>query len=97
MKSAQGKRGSVFNVREYDLKFRIVTKKFKEVKAEEIPDINKPKIINPMEEGAKLMNDVLKGGYNVHPVPPPNSDTTESIKIKYDRNSNKIEKLFILG
>jgi hypothetical protein len=62
IKSAQGNRGNVFNVREYDLKFKIVTKKFKEVKQEEMPDINNPKIINAMEDGAKLMKEVLNGG-----------------------------------
>jgi hypothetical protein len=97
IKSAQGNRGNVFNVREYDLKFKIVTKKFKDVKQEEMPDINNPKIINAMEDGAKLMKEVLNGGYSVHPVPPPNSDIIESIIRANDKNNIKIEKLFILG
>jgi hypothetical protein len=53
MKRDQGNNGSVFKVKEYDLKLRIVTKKFKEVKHEEIPDINKPDIMNAMLPGAK--------------------------------------------
>ena len=40
---------------------------------EDIPDINNPKIRFPVLEGDKLMKEVLNGGYNVHPVPPPNS------------------------
>jgi len=30
-------------------------------------------------EGDKLMKEVLNGGYNVHPVPPPNSEIKEKI------------------
>ena len=41
---------------------------------EDIPDINNPKIRFPVLEGDKLMKEVLNGGYNVHPVPPPNSE-----------------------
>ena len=47
---------------------------------EDIPEINKPKIRNPVLEGDKLMKEVLNGGYNVHPVPPPNSEIIERIK-----------------
>ena len=48
---------------------------------EDIPEINNPKIRFPVLEGDKLMKEVLNGGYNVHPVPPPNSEIKE-IKIK---------------
>ena len=44
---------------------------------EDIPEINKPKIRFPVLEGDKLMKEVLNGGYNVHPVPPPNSEIKE--------------------
>ena len=30
-------------------------------------------------EGDKLIKEVLNGGYNVHPVPPPNSEIKERI------------------
>ena len=40
---------------------------------EDIPDINNPKTMEAVLEGDKLMKEVLNGGYNVHPVPPPNS------------------------
>ncbi len=47
---------------------------------EDIPEINNPKIRFPVLEGDKLMKEVLNGGYNVHPVPPPNSEIIERIK-----------------
>jgi hypothetical protein len=43
------------------------------------------------------MKEVLNGGYNVHPVPPPNSEIKERIAKKYERKRTEIEKLFILG
>ena len=46
---------------------------------EDIPDINNPKTITAVLEGDKLMKEVLNGGYNVHPVPPPNSPGTRSL------------------
>jgi hypothetical protein len=49
------------------------------VRHEDIPDNNNPRIRFPVLEGDKLIKEVLNGGYNVHPVPPPNSDTKESI------------------
>ena len=39
-----------------------------------------PKIRFPVLEGDKLMKEVLNGGYNVHPVPPPNSEIKERIR-----------------
>ena len=64
---------------------------------EDIPDINNPKIINAVLEGDKLIKEVLKGGYNVHPVPPPNSEIIEIIMKRYERDRIKIDKLFTLG
>ena len=53
---------------------------------EDIPDINNPKTMKAVLEGDKLMKEVLNGGYNVHPVPPPNSEIKERIrKIIYSR------------
>ena len=43
------------------------------------------------------MKEVLNGGYNVHPVPPPNSEIKERITKRYERERIKIEKLFTLG
>jgi hypothetical protein len=31
------------------------------------------------------MKEVLNGGYNVHPVPPPNSEIKERITKRYER------------
>ena len=62
-----------------------------------MPDSNNPNIRFPVEEGDKLIKEVLKGGYNVHPVPPPKSDIKERISNIYERKRTKIEKLFTLG
>jgi len=43
------------------------------------------------------MKEVLNGGYNVHPVPPPNSETIERTMKRYERDRTKIDKLFTLG
>merc|ERR1712039_277291 len=64
---------------------------------EDIPEINNPKIRFPVLEGDKLMKEVLNGGYNVHPVPPPNSEIEERTKKRYERKRTKIEKLLTLG
>ena len=64
---------------------------------EDIPDINNPKIRYAVVEGDKLMKEVLNGGYNVHPVPPPNSEIKERIRKRYERERIKIEKLLTLG
>ena len=94
---AQGNNGIVLHVRLQDLRFHIVVKKFKLVRHEDIPDMNNPKIIKAVLEGDKLMKEVLNGGYNVHPVPPPNSEIKERITKRYERERIKIEKLFTLG
>ena len=39
------------------------------------------------------MKEVLNGGYNVHPVPPPNSDIKESIRKRYERERIKIQEI----
>ena len=36
---------------------------------------------------------LLNGGYNVHPVPPPNSEIKERIMKRYETKRIKIEKL----
>ena len=44
----------------------------------------------------KLMKEVLNGGYNVHPVPPPNSEMKERIKKRKLSIRIKDEKLYTL-
>ena len=46
---------------------------------EDIPEINNPKTMKAVLEADKPMKEVLNGGYNVHPVPPPKSDIKERI------------------
>ena len=58
----------------------IVVQKLRDVRHEDIPEINNPKIRFPVLEGDKFMKEVLIGGYNVHPVPPPNSEINERIR-----------------
>ena len=54
---------------------------------EDIPEINNPKIRFPVLEGDKLMKEVLNGGYNVHPVPPPKSEIKERIRKRYENEA----------
>jgi len=96
-KIAQGNNGIVLHVRLQDLRFHTVIKKFKLVRHEDTPDMSNPKTTKAVLEGDKLIKEVLKGGYNVHPVPPPNSETKERSARKYERKRIKIEKLFTLG
>jgi hypothetical protein len=75
----------------------MIFQKLRDVRHEDIPEINNPKIRFPVLEGDKLMKEVLNGGYNVHPVPPPNSEIKERIRKRYERERIKIEKLLTLG
>ena len=68
-----------------------------DVRHEDIPDINNPNIMKAILEGDKLIKEVINGGYNVHPVPPPNSDIKLKIMKRYERNKINIEKLLTLG
>jgi hypothetical protein len=67
------------------------------VRHEDIPETNNPRIRFAVLEGDKLMKEVLNGGYNVHPVPAPNSEINERIRRRYERNRIKIERLLTLG
>jgi len=74
-----------------------VIQKLRDVRHEDIPDTNNEKIRERVLEGDKDMNEVDNGGYNVHPVPPPNSDIKERIRKRYEMKRIKIEKLLTLG
>ena len=39
------------------------------------------------------MKEVLNGGYNVHPVPPPNSEIKERITKRYERERKVLRVL----
>jgi hypothetical protein len=43
------------------------------------------------------MNEVLNGGYNVHPAEHPNSEIKERIRRRYERIRMMIERLLTLG
>ena len=96
-KIAQGNNGIVLHVRLQDLRLQTVIKKFKDVRHEDIPDMSNPKTTKAVLEGDKLIKEVLKGGYNVHPVPPPNSVHKESITKRYEIGRMRIDKLLTLG
>jgi hypothetical protein len=96
-KIAQGNNGIVLHVRLQDLRFHTVIKKFKLVRHEDIPDMSNPTTTKAVLEGDKLIKEVLKGGYNVHPVPPPNSVHKESITKRYETGRMRIDKLLTLG
>jgi hypothetical protein len=96
-KIAQGNNGIVLHVRLQDLRFHTVIKKFKLVRHEDTPDMSNPKTTKAVLEGDKLIKEVLKGGYNVHPVPPPNSVHKESITKRYETGRMRIDKLLTLG
>jgi hypothetical protein len=43
------------------------------------------------------MKEVLNGGYNVHPIPPPNSEIKDKIRKRYERKRIIMERLLTLG
>ena len=63
------------------------------------PIIRRPKMrfTKGFQKNFHLLKEVLNGGYNVHPVPPPNSEIKERIRKRYERERIKIEKLLTLG
>ena len=46
----------------------------------------------PVLEGDKVIKEVDKGGKNVHPVPPPNSEFMEWSRKRYESKRTKVEK-----
>jgi len=69
----------------------------RDVRHEEIPETKSENMRDSVLEGDKDMKDVDNGGYNVHPVPPPNSEIKERIRKRYESKRIKIEKLLTLG
>jgi len=62
-----------------------------------MPDSSKPHMMTSTPTGDKLISDVLSGGYNVQPVPLPNSlFIAKSTKV-YDSGIAKTDILLILG
>ena len=75
----------------------MVVIKFNEVKKLEIPDIARPTMIKSTLRGDKVINDVDSGGYSVHPVPAPNSVSSDNISIPKETGSSSKDILFIRG
>ena len=68
-----------------------------DVRHEDIPEINNDNIIYIILDGDNNMKEVDNGGYNVHPVPPPNSMIIEYINIIKEIIKIIIEILLTLG
>jgi hypothetical protein len=74
-----------------------VAKKLRDVRFDDIPDNDKPNMITDIPTDDKLINDVLSGGYNVQPIPFPNSLFDDNIVVLYEVGITKIDILLILG
>jgi len=59
--------------------FILTTQKLIDVRHDDIPDTNNAYIRERTPEGDKDINEVDNGGYNVHPVPDPNSNKRQII------------------
>ena len=62
-----------------------------------IPEINHPNTRFPVLEGDKVIKEVDNGGYNVDPVPPPNSEIKERIRKRYESKRIMLEHIVTLG
>jgi len=68
-----------------------------DVRHEDIPETNNDNIIYTTLDGDNNMKEVDNGGYNVHPVPPPNSMITEYTNIIKEITKIITETLLTLG
>jgi len=76
---------------------KLVPRKFKDVKVDDVPDNSKATMIRSITIGDKVISDVLSGGYNVQPVPVPNSVLRDVLIIAYDMGIKRTLRLLILG
>jgi len=53
-------------------------------KLDDKPDNNKPNNINNKPRDVNCNRDVLSGGYNVQPIPIPNSEDIDNIMMTYE-------------
>ena len=79
------------------LRFRIVVQKLRDARHEYLPEISNPNIRYPLLECDKVTKEVDNGGYNVHPVPPLNSEIKERIRKRYESKIIMIEQLLTVG
>ena len=76
---------------------KIVSQKFREVRHELTPDISRPTHKYAVDDGESDRKEVERGGYKVHPQPPPNSVTRLRLAMKNERTKKSNERLLILG
>jgi len=79
------------------LRLRMVLMKLMEVRKEEMPVSTRPSMIRSPDTVERLIREVLNGGYNVQPVPPPNSLSVDSMSNTKATGSSKKEKALTLG
>ena len=75
----------------------MVTIKLREVRVDDVPDNSNPRIKTSTTIGDKLINDVLNRGYNVQPVPLPNSLFIAISTTVYDKGIRMTDMLLTLG
>jgi hypothetical protein len=74
-----------------------VIRKLSDVRVDDVPDNSNPASIVSITIGDKLINDVLSGGYNVQPIPIPNSDVKDIRINAYDKGIRMTDMLLTLG
>ena len=72
-------------------------RKLIDVRVDDVPDNSNPASIVSITIGDKLINDVLSGGYNVQPVPLPNSLFIDIRITVYDNGIRMTDMLLTLG
>jgi hypothetical protein len=76
---------------------RLVPRKFRDVRVDDVPDNSSALKIRSITIGDNVISDVDNGGYNVQPVPVPNSVLRDADMIVYDMGINSSDRLLILG
>jgi hypothetical protein len=74
-----------------------VLSKLSDVRVDDVPDNSNPASIVSTTIGDKLINDVLSGGYNVQPIPIPNSLFIDIRITVYDKGIRMTDMLLTLG
>ena len=85
------------NVMPKDRIVMLEPRKLRDVRVDDVPDNSSAHIIRSITIGDKVISDVDNGGYNVQPVPVPNSLLRAADMIVYDMGINSTDRLLILG
>ncbi len=79
------------------LRNKIVARKLIDERKLAMPEITNPIMITSTATSDRLIWEVLRGGYKVQPVPPPNSEVVENIIHPQETANNNKEKLLMRG